>query len=330
MTTLAELGPHDWQDYAHYWREADAEWLQSRSLLRVDTYANLPATVPTPGTGQTVYVKDAGYVKDTLFLYAFDKDSNGTNIAGWKRYSPFPQYLHASPDTSSLVTIGHHTGNGTIVPTLSFSPTGLTVVSDLVVRGTTGSLDVLKVTKDEVRITTLGTNTAILKTDANGLYSDRVVRAPGFKITGAVGAGVIDTTSLTATSLTVTGATILGAVNAASVVTTGAHSASAYTAATGAAGGFKADKGQFWGTTTGAVIRRTDWQAGWPQLSVLSNLINFSGGATQMDNQFQVLTNRPIEYWNAANSALVGYGGPVIVSATEPTTSPNGTIWVQP
>ena len=327
MTNLAEIGPHNWQDFSDFWREADAEWLQARTTLRVDTHALLPTTVPSPGVGQVVYVRDvAGFQHDVLFMYASDSKGDKSFIPGWKPYPALPRYLYASEDSDQRVTFGHHQGNPatTTIPSVSLSPTGLTVVSDLVVRGTGGSADIFKITKDDVRITTgVGNKTVVFTTNAAGLVSNFPITAPGFISTGGAVtmAGAVSVGSLTATGTvkanTITVDTTLTA--------TGAADASQFTAkGAGTAGGFKAAGGQFYGDANGAVIQRI---AGGPQIYV-NTAVEIKGGTnTDVDNQLRVLTGRPIEYRNTANNATLGYSGPVIVSATSLSapTAPSGS-----
>jgi hypothetical protein len=321
MTVLAELGPHNWQDYTDFWREQDAEWLQARSILRVDTFNNLPTTVTTPGIGQVVYVKDvagAGTAKDVLYMYA--SEGGGVGVPGWKQYAPFPKNLAAKVDSNAQVLLGHHTGNpAAAVDTLAFSPTGLNVVSDFSVKTT-----VFKVTVNDLQIK-IGSNKLVtLTTDATSLVSDSPIKAPSFTSTTAMTVG---TTLNVVGATTVAALTASGVVTAPSLVVNGPASAAQYTSSGATtAGGLKAGGGQYYGDANGAVIQRI---AGGPQILV-NTALEFKGGVNMdVDNQLRVMSGRPIEFRNAANTATLGFGGPVFVGPTDPGGMPNGTIWVQ-
>ncbi len=315
MTTLAETGAHNWQNYVDYWRDTDAEWLQARTVLRVDTPAGL-TSLPAPASpGQMVYVKDvAAGQKDVLFMYA--STGAGPTTPGWVPYPSLPKNLYASEDSTARVTFGHHPGNpANVVPALTLSPTGVAVVSDLSVR--TG---VLKVTANDVQIKATGTKTVVLTTDAAGLVSDSPIKAPSFTSTG----GMTLTAGITAASLSAGNITSSGAVNTATLAASGAVTA----ASLSAAGGLTVGGASYQGNASGAVIKGANWAAGKTQVLVYTDYLQITDGTTYMDNQLAVRQNRPINFYNAAGTHI-GYGGPVIYSSGDPG-GPNGTIWVIP
>src|SRR5262245_34087270 len=59
MVTLVNYGKTDWTDYTDFWRDDDAEWLMTRSILRYATAAARTTDYPTPEVGQTTYREDA-------------------------------------------------------------------------------------------------------------------------------------------------------------------------------------------------------------------------------------------------------------------------------
>ena len=100
MSALADIGTHDWKNYEDYWRDIDAEWLQARSVLRVDSLAQLgipsgTSLVPNPGFGQMVYVKQAlANQKNILFMYT--QEGMSGSAPGWIPYPALPKFLYAS------------------------------------------------------------------------------------------------------------------------------------------------------------------------------------------------------------------------------------------
>lgn len=316
MTNLLETGAHDWQNYVDYWRDIDAEWLQARAILRVNTPADL-AALPAPGTGQTVYVKDvAANLKDVLYMYA-SVGPTGT-APGWVPYPALPKFLYASEDSVNRVTLGHHPGNSALVlPSISLSPQGVDIVSNFSVR-----TSILKVTAADIQMKT-GTKNVVLTTDAAGLVVDSPIKAPSLNITGAISAA-----SITAAAITVTGAiTATGqALSVGSVAASAGITAGTTVTATS---GFRTGTAAYLGDANGAVIRRADWAAGNSQIGVYGAKISLDGGTTEVTSQLAIMGGRSINWYNSSGTH-VGYGGNVIYSSAEPTGIPNGTIWVIP
>ena len=50
-----DYGTATWQDFNNNWRKEDADFLQSRSVLRYDTTAARDAITPAPAAGTTIY-----------------------------------------------------------------------------------------------------------------------------------------------------------------------------------------------------------------------------------------------------------------------------------
>jgi hypothetical protein len=316
MTTLSEIGTHDWRNYLDYWRDEDATWLQARSVLRVNTPAELGTKIAAPGVGQMVYVKDvAAGQTDVLFMYA-----SKTGVAGppgWIPYPALPKNLYASEDSTDRVTFGHHPSNpAAVVPSVTLSPTGLNVVSDLAVK-----TDVLKVTATNMQFRT-STKTVVLTTDTVGLVSDSSIRAPGFISTGAITA---TGQTITAGSITATSGVTTGTLNA-----TGASTLAAVTAASlSATAGLTVSGGKYLGNASGAVIQGPNWVAGNTEVRVYAGSARFDGGSTIIANQPDVYNNVGIRWFNGNPGTHFGWLGPVVYSGSDPG-GPNGTIWVIP
>lgn len=303
---LPLTGPADWTNFVSYWREEDAEWLQARTVLRVDTPAQLGTLITAPSPGQVVYVKDVtGGQKDVLFLFA-------SATSSWIPYPALPKFLYASEDSAARVTFGHHTGDPTtVVPSVTLSPTGIDIPADLTVR-----TDKLKVTAADVQIK-IGTKLVKLTTDAVGLVSDSPISAPSLTTSGAITAGgAITGPSLSVPTVTVTTLNVTTVTASGNISTPGSVSAASHVSL----------GGTFTGDASGAIVQGPGATA---KVLVQASDVSLQGTNTNVDSQLKVNGGRSINFYNASN-ALLGYGGPVIFSATDPGAAncPNGTIWV--
>lgn len=331
--TIAEVGPHDWVNYTDYWRDIDAEWLQARSILRVNNYTDLvppsgTSIIPTPGVGQMVYVKNvAASQTDVLFLYA-SKGNAGT--PGWIPYPALPKFLYASTDDATKVVFGHHPGNpANVVPAVSLSPTGLSVVSDLTVRN-----GVLTVSASDIRISTGGNKTVVLTTDGAGLVSDMPIKAGGFTSTGPITAtnqnitaGTVTATSTLSSDGPVTAKSTLAVT---STLTAGGLNVSGDRITLGSAspgtGASLLYTTPYSGSAVASVLRGANFVAGKTQLIVHTDYVQLYDGTTYVDNQMMVRGGRSVFYYNSAGT-FTGYGAGVYYGAA-PTNPANGTIWV--
>src|SRR5262245_61628826 len=92
---LAEYGRTDAVDYVNNWREADAEWLQARSIIRYATTASRNTALGgSPAAGITVYNAET----DSLEL---------RGASAWKKLTPLPQNLLVPLDDATGVTLAH-------------------------------------------------------------------------------------------------------------------------------------------------------------------------------------------------------------------------------
>lgn len=180
--TKPSSGAADWTDLINNWFAADAEWIQSRAILKWDTEAGIAA--PSNVDGSLAYARDT----QQLVLQA------GSS----KRHLFASSFLGYSESTGQ-VTFQH-----------TSAPNGLDLLSSGTVRLAGG---VLQAAAAGVSLKT-GAATAQLTTDATDLISSLPLRATTFKgnlagnvsgnVTGNV-SGSISGGTLAGSALTVTG-----------------------------------------------------------------------------------------------------------------------------
>lgn len=316
----APFGVALWDDYADNWRQKDAEWLQSRGILRFATAAARDAAIGTPQEGQLVY-------NATGSVLQLRKPT------GWTDFKPLPANLTTTQDDATAVLIGHSLSSGKGISFGGVTPFEVHVNTDFKVQN-----GVLLVQTSGVSIKT-GARTAKLTTDALNLVSDSPVSAPSIILTGtgtvlSAPGKTVAVGTLTADSAAVTSGTIGGVALGTSGIG-GSNLANA-------SGGFQSQQGMFYGDGTSALIRQraaNGGALGTAQIQVTATDISLSGtltsagttnlnGVTNFVGQARVRNGNSIEWYNAA-STLLGRSGPVIYSASDPGAAnyPEGTIW---
>lgn len=300
MTVLEPLpgtyGKADWVDYSNYWREADAEWMQDRMVLRTQNATSRDALAQAPGA--------------LIYNEALDQVELRSKAGGYKTLTPLPTSL-ATSEVAGKTTIGH-TGAGGLG--LTFTAAEVGVNDDFNVLG------VLMVSATGVSLKT-GTKTAKLTTDAASLISDTPISAPGLTLTGGLSASG---RPAVLGSLTVEGAaTINGVLTAASGTIGGvSHASNKLTASAG----LDVQGGSFYGDGTSAIMRPSSRTGPYVQTTP-SNIVIAGGGFLDMYSQPRSMA-MPIQYyyggvgvWNIA---------PSFYSASDPGAQyfPDGSIWI--
>ena len=323
----AQWGIANWQDYVNNWRDADAEWLMARTILRFQTNAERDAKLPSPGLGQVIFNADP---------------SSGTleirGPASWVPYKPMPVYLVKGADSASQVLISHLSADGKGV---SFTPTNVNITANFTVLG-----GVLGADPTGVTVKT-GGHPAKLSTDASNLVSDSPIKAPSIISDGALSAGAV-----TASSITVSGTSTLAGVTLSGTITGGTISpTTVVNGASGTIGGVKlgttdigganivsasegiqSQLGMFYGDSTGAYLRQRAANKGGlgpAHVKVTDTTVALEGTVTQVNNQLQVRGGRSIAWYNAAGTQL-GNSGVVVydTNVNLPAANyPEGTIW---
>jgi hypothetical protein len=306
-----------WTDYEDNWRGKDANWLQSRSILRYANPTARDADLTAPEVGQFVFSADVD-----ILTYR-----SGTGV--WKYYKPLPQYTTTTQDDTSGVALSHLNagGKGVILGPGSPAGTGLvTLNAPLTVMG-----GVLTADSTGVTIKT-GAKTVKLTTSATDLVSDSPITAPSMTIAGALSAGAITGTSLNAptgthtnlsVSGTITGGTFAGVVNATTVSASGSSTLGGVGLASGIV------------TATGGLIAQGAYVRGDASAGYYSYR-NPSGGAVATSAvtvdatylRFRAPNGIPLDKGDGTHTGA--WVGGAIVSGSDPGAGnfPNGTIWV--
>jgi len=321
--TDPQWGKADWADYENNWREADAEFLQARTILRfqTDTARNDALGAAPPGT--------------VVYNDATDRLELRSKTATWKGVVPLPVNLKVDADSTTEVKFSHLSGTG---KGITFTPTDIKIplpldVHDGVVKIGPAGLD-LKV----------GTATARLSTDATDLVSDKALKAPAISLTGADGTVVINATGKTINVGTLAAATVtatnvtLGAggtltsptINGTSATIGGVGiSANAVSApsgfnANGGIGFFSADASKATVQARNAALPGGTLRPG--KIEVDDN-VGLTGTLINLNSDTAV-RNKTIG-WYDSTSTFKGYYAVSVYSATDPgaTNFPEGTIW---
>ena len=198
-------GRADWQDYTNYWREADAEWIEERIILRYVDPTLRTTQYPTPKFGQVTYNE----ASDSLETYS-------KSLTTWAQVPTYAN-LVKTQDSTTGVALSHKTAGGHgIIFGPGTSSAGL-VSFNSPVNMSTG---VMTVDSTGVGVKT-GTKQVKLTTDTVGLVSDSPISATALTATGALTAASAAITSLTATNATVSGTinggTFSGAVSGTTI-----------------------------------------------------------------------------------------------------------------
>ena len=325
MPTLPATGSANWQDYVDYWREADAEWIQSRLVVPYDNATQRDAdTVAGTRVGRLIYRVDT----DRLEL------RSKTNT--WIKYDPLPVNLTAVNDTSAQVTWAHvgAAGKG-----ISYTPTEVSVNHLFKVAGGTLTVDATGVS-----IKT-GSKTAKLTTDVLSLVSDSPISAPGATLSAALSgtsatfSGTVTAPSTSFATANVTGLATVGSLTTSGVITAAAagHNISGVTfpasggsAYVSAPAGFVSQAGYFKGDGSRATMQYRNPSGGalgTSSLVVDASNIGANGGTFYIDSQLLIQGNRSIT-WYGTNQNL----GPNVWSAGDPGAAnyPDGSLWLQP
>lgn len=317
-----QWGKVDWIDFTHNWREKDAEYLQSRSILRYQDAAARDASLTTPAVGQVIY----NAALDRL---------EWKGASAWKGVLPMPANLAVPTDSGAMVHLAH---SGAAGKGIQFTPADIKV---------TGPLDVLsglaKVDATGLSIK-VGAVTALLSTDAVGLVSDKSLKVPKIDLTGGTSpvldatgkeivAGTVTATALAVTNINMAGTLTGGILNGASGTIGGVAISSNNVASPG--GFFSGSAvsttavGCYGSDATKAIIRSQSapsvFRAG--RIEVDDN-VGLTGTVVNLNSPMAV-RNKAIEWYDAGNVKRgIGYAVSVY-SATDPGVAnfPEGTIW---
>ena len=317
--TDPQWGKADWVDYEHNWREADAEFLQARSILRFQDAAAVTTALGAAPPGAVVY-------NDAL-----DRLELRSKTATWKGLTPLPVNLKVDTDSTAAVALspGSGTGKGITITPADIKVTGpLDVLTGVVKINTTG-LD-LKV----------GAATARLSTDATHLVSDKALKVPSLVLTDpgtgtvvdatgkTIVVGTLTATAVTATNIGLTGTLTGGVLNGTSGtiggvgLNTNAVSAPSGLFANGGVGIFTAD-------TSKALMYARTMPAATPKLGKVEVDDNVGLTGTLINlNSDTAVRNKTIGWYDATN-VFKGFYAVSVYSATDPgaTNFPEGTIW---
>ena len=317
-----QYGVADWQDYVNNWRDADATWLQSRSILRfADNAARTAAFPSVPPAGQFIFNNSAVASGGGLEM------SNGTL---WVSYKAMPANLVKTADDGGQVSISH---SGAAGKGIQFTPTYVGTNADLRVQG-----GVLTVDATGVSVKT-GAAIAKLTTDATQLLIDKPVSIPSLVLTGAgtvfsapgktIAVGIITADTATINNLTLGGTLTGGVINGTSGTIAGvAHASNRVTAASG----YVSAGGIFYGGATAAVMRQRNTTTGVlaaPLIQVTDTLAQMVADNIYLDGDVRIRTGSTIYWYNTAG-AFKAYGGLVVYSTTDPGAAnyPPGTLWI--
>lgn len=158
------LGVVDWTDYNDYWRDADATWIQARSVLRYATSAARTTQWASPGTGQVTYNAEV----QALEVYTGGK---------WVRVNA-AENLIALPVTSAAtaqVTVGHKAAGGGGISFAGATPFAITATRPFVADDAT--------TKILTILSAAGANAAKLANDGTLVTLDKGMSVPSVALT---------------------------------------------------------------------------------------------------------------------------------------------------
>ena len=278
--TLNNYGKVDWTDYTDFWRDDDAEWLMTRSILRYATAATRSTDIPTPEIGQVTYRDDA----DVLELRS--KASKWVPVAAAQNLVVTPT---SSASNDDPVTLKQQTATGGLV--LGKTKVSTTLDFDMgngaVVGGGSG-----------LTIKT-GAGTSLLTTTATHLKSSLPIEASaGISNINYVQANNVNVDgTLTADNLTVTP----GVISAAAGISLGAGTTSAADRAARKDYVDAAITSLTASVNSGYVHKTGDTMTDW------LNIRQTTSGAS-ICQRFQAITNTPyFDFYNYTGTARYAY-----------------------
>lgn len=320
--TDLQWGKADWTDYENNWREKDAEYLQSRVILRYQDATARDASLGAGVGGMVVY-------NDAL-----DRLEWRSKLGGWKGVVSMPANLAVPTDSAAVVHFAHNLAAG---KGIQFTPTDIKV---------TGPLDVLsgvvKVDTPGLSIK-VGAATALLSTDATDLVSSLPLKVPSLSLTGAgtvisaptktIEIGTLAATAITATNIGMTGTLTGGVINGTSgaiggVVLGGAAGANVVSAPSGVYTG-TGGVGYLVADATKAILGARVLPAGTLKAGRVEVDDNVGLYGTLVNlNADMAVRNKSLLWYDSGNVFRANYACSVY-SATDPgaTNFPEGTIW---
>ena len=325
-----QWGKADWQDYVNNWREKDAEYLQSRVLLRYRTGALRDSDWPTPSLGQMVYNEASLEVSPGVFVDRPEMYSKQHNA--WVPLLMLAN-ITSTKDDSAGVALSHRLGGGKGV---IIEPTRTQFDNPVWIMG-----GVLGVDATGVSVKT-GGKTAKLTTSATDLVSDSPLTVPTLTAASVVATGTLSAptisgvTTLTTANInmsgTLTGGVLSGSsgtIGGVQMGTAGAHGAGGVRAD---AQGFHAQFGAFYGDGAGAFLRQRNSSSGAygaAYVNVTGTEITLNATYIHAHGSLRCMSGRSMVYHNPANT-VAWNGGPVIYGGDPGVGNvPEGTVWVQ-
>ena len=308
------MGPANWQDYINNWREIDAEWLMSRTILRFQSTAERDNKLTGATTGQVVYNNNPGGGEFPRLELRV-----GTQ---WVPYKPLPIYMTKGEDSATQVLLSHVNAGGKGV---SFTPTAVNVTANFSVLGNVFAADASGISFKT------GAKTVKFTTDGTSLVSDSPLTVTGLNA-GAITATSLSTptitgvTSLTASNINMTGTFTGGTVNGTGGTISGVRFGGQAVGSVEGAGGFYSQHGVFYGDNTQAVMRRKVPGGAWGNtyLTVENDSVVVWGG------YLRITGSRGVPWHRASDNVHVAWISPVIYSPSDPGAGnyPDGTIWI--
>ena len=230
-------GDVDWVDLSNNWFANDAEWLQSRSVVRVAGDTPTTTEVPTANNsvGRVFFSNSAQSLIINL-TGGYHRVASSANLS-IKDGSPTSQIKATAAADGTGITINNSTGAVTIgALTLSstLAVTGNTTISGYLTSLKAGSAGSVSTSASGLIVNTSGSNAVTVTTStavgsATTLEISNPVRVTG-SINTTAGANITGTTALTG-GLTVSGTSALAVTTVSSTLgVTGATTAAAITA----------------------------------------------------------------------------------------------------
>lgn len=323
VTLPPTTGKADWTDYQDYWRDADAEWLQARTILRYATSAARTTDWGTPSPGHTTY----NQATDSLEYYTVTAPAKWIPVLA-------SQHLKVTPITSAAdadaAVLGHKSASGS---GLQFFPT-VSSESKIALNGNAfldvgGGKIILKGTGLTINT---GATVAVLTTDADALVSSVRFEAPTVAVTTLAATGTATLQNISMAGTLSGGGIVNGGSGTIGGINLGAQSVNLALASAG----WVSQAGIFFGTSTLAKIRQRDtaspYTLGTAGFDISDTVISAQAAANFFDSyaQFRIRgTGKGIQFYNDTPTYL-GSVGPVVVSAAALTAAnyPEGTIWI--
>lgn len=236
------LGDVDWVDLQDNWRDADATWIQERSIVRVS--GATPTVGVLDGSSGNVAVAAEGRV-----FYSTSSKSLLVTVSSTPTYKTVVMSDHISisdgASTSEIKATDASAGTGIVINNttgaISFGPstfnstvsvTGATTLSGYL-SALAGSSGTISTSSSGFTINTSGSNAVVLTTSASGLgigssvvvtgsLSTTTSITAGNGLTVTTGTAALGVTTVSST-LTISGATSAAAITASGLVTANAN-----------------------------------------------------------------------------------------------------------